>query len=446
MQGLSAESARDLAMRLAGATHSRRVYGTNGPIWERTLTALCDQIRQHLDVDKLNEVTFALLGDGIAVCGVPIHAPPDAVIRFIGQLKQRNIEIVSFAPGVLASEIETLLAFVGADAADVAAINAETWLRERGAENVRIKHVRLTKGPNMDSFRDVYRRGVQGLDGEFRHALNRGVVNVGAVAELADGLMEVVFDASAPVATLLAMKDRQDYSMVHSINVAMMASCQAAALGMSQDQAQQISMAGLLHDIGKTKVPESIVTKTSALTAQEAELMASHSVEGARILMESKGMTGVVPLVAFGHHRLDGDRNILATELVRIADTFDSIRTLRPFDDEEGMRGAVSYMIHFMRNRFNSFLLERFGTICRLFKPGDVRHLTTGELARVVVVHPELSLRPTVEVLKPGKGGATAGAVIDLTNPPVGVQPSLMVPPIPGVFEGLEPAEIDQLG
>ena len=442
--GLSAEAARDLAMRLAGATHSRRVYANSGPIWERTLGALSEHLDAHLESE--NELTFALLGDGIAVCGVPIHAPPDQVIRLIDSMKNRDVEIVSVLRGVVPSELETLMSFLSADAADVAAVNADTWLKERGAQNVRVKNMKLTRGESLDSFRDVFRNGVEGLGGEFRVASARGVVNVGALSELASGLMDVVFESDAPVATLLAMRDRQDYSTVHSVNVGVMAACQAAALGMTEKQAEEVSMAGLLHDIGKTKVPEGIIQKTAALTNEEQILLESHAVEGARILMESRGMMGIAPIVAFAHHRSDGEYALLTNELVRLADTFDSIRTLRPFDSEEGMRGTISFMIHYMRNRFNSYLLERFATICRIFKPGDVRHLTGGETARVVRLHPELALRPTVEILQAGKGGAATGALVDLTSPPPGVQPALAIPPLPAAFEGLTPAQVDQLG
>ncbi len=446
MSNIGADEARDLAMRLAGATHSRRVYASSGPIWERTLGALAEQITHYLDRDDIEEVTFALLGDGIAVCGVPIHAPPSAVARFIGQMKRRDVEIIAFAQGATPAEMETLLTFLSADAADVMAVNADTWLKDRGAEHVKVKHLKLTKDMGLNNFRDVYRRGVGTVQNEFRQADRRGSVNPAAVGELAKTLMEVVYDGEAPVATLLALRDRDDYSMVHSINVGVLAACQASALGMNPDEVHLISMAGLLHDIGKSKVPSAIIQKNGPLNAAEAQLMAVHTVEGARILLESKGLLGVTSIVAFSHHRVDGKAAILGTELVRIADAFDGLRTLRPFDDVDGMRATVSYMIHFLRNRFNPYLLERFATICHLFRIGDRGYLTTGEVAEVMRLNPELALRPMVRVIDKGKGASPAGTVIDLTNPPAGVQPALMVPLRPEKYTGFDPAELDALG
>lgn len=446
MSTLGADEARELVMRLAGATHSRRVYASSGPIWERTLAALAEQIHRYLDHPDITEVTFALLGDGIAVCGVPIHAPPSAVVRFIGQMKRRDVEIISFAQGATPSEMETLLTFLSADAADVMAVNADGWLKERGAEHVKVKHLKLTKDMGLNNFRDVYRRGVGTVQNEFKQADKRGSVNPAAVSELAKTLMEVVYDGEAPVATLLALRDRDDYSMVHSVNVGVLAACQASALGMPQEQVHLISMAGLLHDIGKSKVPEAIIQKAGTLNAAEAQLMASHTVAGARILLESRGLLGVTSIVAFSHHRVDGKAAILGTELVRIADAFDGLRTLRPFDDQSGMRATVAYMIHFLRNRFNPYLLERFATICHLFRVGDRGFLTTGEVAEVLRLNPELALRPTVRVVDKGKGASPSGTVIDLTNPPAGVQPALMVPARPKEFHGFDPAELDSLG
>lgn len=436
---LSSREARDLASRLAGAAHSRRLYTSAGPAWERTLAALHHEMMRVLGDHE--ELTVGLLGESLAVAGVPVDHPPSAVERFVGVLKKRDVEIISFRRGFTAAELETLLSYMSADSADVAAVRADLWLRERGVEHIAIKHLKLMRGEGSDSFRDVYRRGGRDLRVEFERARRQGVVSFGAVAELAKALMEIVVQTEAPIATLLALRDRDDFSLVHSINVSVLVTAQASALGLNDQRVQEISSAALLHDIGKTKVPDAILTRRALLNSQEKALLARHTHEGARILLDTHGMDRLAPLVAAKHH--DGPSDLLPVELTRIADAFDVVRTLRPFDDRAGLKGAVTYLIRNLGHRFNPYLLERFAAMCRLFEAGEHTRLTTGEIVRIVEPHPELALHPVVEVLDRGRGRSDRGALADLAKNP---DERSILPPVPTTLADLAVEEIDALG
>lgn len=443
----SIERSRELAIRIAGATHSLRVYGAKGESWNRVVAGLRDRILEDIG-SGASEVSLGLLGEGIAVCGVPLHAPPDSVVRFIDQLRQRNIEIVSFMPDLAASELEVLITFLTSDGEDVAGVHADQWLSDRGVRNIKIKHLSLERGRRTaHSFQDVVHRGADALDGEFRQVMSRGKVSASMIAQLAGELTELVLDLDAPMSTLIAMRDRQDYSVVHSVNVGLIAGSQAAALGLPEAQVREINQAGLLHDIGKTRVPEAILQKSGALSDGEREILDRHTVEGAKILMESGGLEGVIPIVAFSHHRRYGADSLVATELVRIADMFDSIRTLRPSEDAAAAKGAAAFMVLQGGGSMNIYLLERFATACGLFARGDMGRLTTGELVRVLMLHPDLALHPTVEVLEVGHhGGIKAGQVIDLAAPPAGLENAFLIPELPASLKDLRPAELDALG
>ena len=76
--------ARDVAIRVAGANHGRRLYGQRGQGWARTLAAVMEPLGALFEAGA-QEVTLALLGDGLAVQGLPVTQPPSAVVRFVGQ-------------------------------------------------------------------------------------------------------------------------------------------------------------------------------------------------------------------------------------------------------------------------------------------------------------------------------------------------------------------------
>lgn len=440
----TAARARDLAVRVAGANHSRRLYGVRGQAWARTLEALHTALSTHFEEEGHREVTVGLLGEGLAVLGVPIHDPPSSVVRFMSKLVERDVEIIVIRPGVTSAELETLLSYLGADSADVAAVKADTWLRERGVEHISVKHLRLMTGDGSESFRDVYFRGKRILQREFSRAGQGGAVSPAAVGDLAKSLMEVILEAETPVATLLALKDRDDFSLVHSVNVATLAGSQAGALGLPEPDVQAIVSAALTHDIGKTKVPDTILTKGAPLTDKERALLARHTVDGARILLETPGNDALASIVALRHHDafVPGSPGLCAVELCKLADAFDVIRSLRPFDDAVSMRGAVAYMVRKLRARFNPYLLQRFGALVNIAPPETPVALSSGEIAEVVEPHLELSLHPIVRVTETRRGRWPIGQTVDLSVD----MNVLAVPAIPPAMRDLDPTEIDDLG
>jgi hypothetical protein len=165
-------------------------------------------------------------------------------------------------------------------------------------------------------------------------------------------------------------------------------------------------------------------------------------------LMETQGASQLAAVVALEHHAPPSrDRVALAaTELVRLADVFDGIRTLRPFDDERSMRGAVAYMVRHLWDRFNPYFLERFGKLVGLCPAGDHAWLSTSEVVRVVEPHPELVLHPVIEVLDQRDGELRRGARVDLARFADDPTAARLVPVVPGTFSDLRPAEIDALG
>ncbi|MCK6550205.1 HD domain-containing protein [Myxococcota bacterium] len=440
--------ARDLAMRLAGASHSRRLYSTKGPIWERTLASLRERLDEVLASTDEGELTFALLADGLAVSGVPVLDPPSSVVRFIGVMKERDVEIISVRRGCEASELEALLSFLGADAADVAAMRADTWLAERGVTHVGIKHLRLMRGEGVESFRDVFWRGRRQLARELDRAGRDGVVSAGAVSELARSLVEVVLETKTPVATLLALRDRDDFTVVHSVNVGILAGAQASALGVAEAEAERIVFAALLHDLGKTKVPEQILSNRTGLSPREREVLDRHVVEGARIVLQTSPGDWLSAAVAAEHHLLPSEKKeeVLAVELCRIADVFDVVRTLRPFDDLRAMRGAIAFMLRRLGHRFNPFLLERFAALVGMFDAGDHARLDTGEIVRVAAPNLELPFHPVIEVLDRSTGRLPRGTSVDLARLAARTDAPKVVPTLPSRFADLEPEEIDALG
>src|SRR5918912_2945351 len=140
-----------------------------------------------------------------------------------------------------------------------------------------------------------------------------------ALAELLVGHLEVLlaqFEHAEAVERLYretlasltsALEAKDDYTSVHAREVSELSVDVARRLGLGDELVQAVELGALLHDIGKIRVPESILNKPAALDDEEWALMRTHPVVGERILAPIEALAGVVPIVRSSHERWDGD-------------------------------------------------------------------------------------------------------------------------------------------
>lgn len=143
------------------------------------------------------------------------------------------------------------------------------------------------------------------------------------------------------IGALAATIDAKDpYTHGHSRRVTYYGMLIAEAIGGTPDFVETVKLAGLLHDIGKIGIPESILGKKDQLSNLEYKAMMDHTVIGARILGHIDALKHVIPAIKHHHERFGGggypdglkhDSIPLAARILSIADTFDAITTDRPY-------------------------------------------------------------------------------------------------------------------
>jgi putative nucleotidyltransferase with HDIG domain len=175
------------------------------------------------------------------------------------------------------------------------------------------------------------------------------------------------------IQTLTATVDARDpYTFGHSYQVSTYAFAIASEMGLSEEEVETIRVAGLLHDIGKISIPESILHKEGKLTYEEYEIMKQHAEIGEEILSDIPHLKEVADLVGKHHERFNGagyPRGLktqdipLGAHILGVADTLDAILSNRSYKKEKTVEEA---MLEFERCRGNLFHPEVVDALLRL--------------------------------------------------------------------------------
>lgn len=178
---------------------------------------------------------------------------------------------------------------------------------------------------------------------------------------------------------------RDTYTAHHSGNVATYSSKIAREMNLSDDQCEAIYLGGLLHDIGKIGIPESILTKPSRLSEEEFECIKAHTTIGYRTINHIKSFKdkGILEMVLYHHEQYDGNgypkglkgKEIpLAARIISVADSFDAITTKRSYKPCIPLEYAVREIKNNKGTRYDPEVVDAFLRILEREGPQFIVH------------------------------------------------------------------------
>jgi putative nucleotidyltransferase with HDIG domain len=218
---------------------------------------------------------------------------------------------------------------------------------------------------------------------------------------------------------LTSIKDYDEYTFAHSVNVCVLSMAIADRLGLPKAETAEIGVAGLLHDIGKMHVPLSILNKSEHLSAEEWDTMKRHPMLGVIELSRVRSLRMITsPLfVALQHHvqfagagypQKPGAWNLHRhSRIVSVADVFDAMTTARNYRTMPLAPGKALRFIHDMSGTiFDPVVVKAFIRAMGIYPVGSGVELNTGDVAVVVRQNRELHHihRPYVRLVN-GSGG-----------------------------------------
>ena len=234
---------------------------------------------------------------------------------------------------------------------------------------------------------------------------------------------ETPFDASIPKAfsnklvesvdrnpdallCLTKIREKDDYLLEHSLNVAILLANFATFMGMSEEEVQDLSYAGFLHDLGKINIPDEILHKPGKLTDAEMVVMRSHVNHGVDYLQKTDVAKPLIQAISEHHERLDGlgypagkkgDEISSAGRMLAIADMYDALTADRVYKAGMSSQKAFSILMNDAPTRLDIALVQQFIKCMGVYPVGSLVLLSNDRLAMVLKQN-DSPLSPIVKV------------------------------------------------
>jgi HD-GYP domain-containing protein (c-di-GMP phosphodiesterase class II) len=244
-----------------------------------------------------------------------------------------------------------------------------------------------------DGHLEMYNRAVTALQSVCREIERGRIPGSAQVIKIVDQMAEIIMQEPVALLGLAMIRDYDNYTFTHSINVGVLAMSLGAALGLDATSVRELGIAGQLHDIGKTLVPKTILNKPGKLSSTEFDEMKLHPELGSKIIQEMEGLSPHLSSIVLGHHlhynrsgypawanKLPFDQLI---DIIAVADTYDAMTTLRVYQHPINPKKALQDMKAMTNTILAGVVVDRFVEMMGTYPVGTLVRLDTNEVAIV---------------------------------------------------------------
>ncbi|WP_066498452.1 HD-GYP domain-containing protein [Abyssisolibacter fermentans] len=224
----------------------------------------------------------------------------------------------------------------------------------------------------------------------------------------ADEIISELYSSDNILAKLRQIKDDNDYTFKHSINVSILSTMVGKWLSFSKVEMKQLFMAGLFHDIGKLKISADIINKPDKLDKRETEIIKKHPVYGYELLSNTVGISKNVMYGVLQHHeREDGsgypfglksDKIHEFAKIIAVCDVFDAMTSSRVYRNKISPFKVAEQISHDSFGVLNPKISLLFLKNISAFYVGNIVKLNNGEIGEIVYVDKNNPTRPVVKV------------------------------------------------
>lgn len=265
---------------------------------------------------------------------------------------------------------------------------------------------RIRSSPSFQHFKEDYQLNIESLRDEINNVVEKNIqldINI-----LLKRSLDMISNDKGQVGILDMLQNMREYddsTFSHSMNVALICNIFASWLKFSPEEVELATACGMLHDVGKLLIPHSILSKPAKLSPGEYAQIQKHPVTGYQMLL-SQNVDNHIRFAALMHHEridgsgypmhLTGERIDKFARIVAIADVYDAMtaarvyrgplcpfRVIEIFESEGFQKYDVEYLLIFLENVVNTYIQNR----CRLSdgRDGDIIYINKDRLSRPIV-------------------------------------------------------------
>jgi HD-GYP domain-containing protein (c-di-GMP phosphodiesterase class II) len=304
-----------------------------------------------------------------------------------------------------------------------------------GTDNISISRLRkVSEQEGVGDIRKVvkktYFNAVSYSKGIINKLKSGEKISLKKAKRVVESMVDLLLEEESLLLGMTAIKDYDEYTYHHSVNVSVLSVALGQKLGLSRKALTELGLVALFHDLGKMEIPNEILNKPSSFTDEEWTIVRKHPYWGAKASLKLKGfdLTSIKSaIVAFEHHlnydlsgypavRNKTDLDFFS-RIVTIADQYDAMTSSRvysrtPLKPDK----ALSVMVDRAGKMIDPVLLKVFVNMVGVYPIGTLVFLDTREMGLVYESNPLYHDRPRVLVIVDGKGNKVEGYVVDLSE------------------------------
>jgi len=356
---------------LQNAISARSLYPAEHP---RTLEALAQIVKELQEATAARgEISVFALDDKVVHEGIAVPGSEPIARGLFKTLRSCGYDRLTIKREVTREEIDEFVSLLGE-----LAKRSDPALRERvrNSPNIRLSAFRSTKPGELSvplTEDDFLQEEAGVLGGVWGGVIENRSLDLDSVEGIVIALSKTVEENLGAMIPMASLKSYDEYTGTHIINVSLLAMALSEAIELPPKTVHDVGIAALLHDVGKLKVPESILNKPDRLTNEEFDAIKSHPEEGSRMLFSTPGVPELAVIVAYEHHiKRDGGgypavpkswKPNLASAITQVADIYDALRTDRPYRRGLDRETIMRMMLADSGTHFDPDLLKAFYTL-----------------------------------------------------------------------------------
>lgn len=296
----------------------------------------------------------------------------------------------------------------GVDIADAAAATTEPHPAvEAPIEELPARAATCSARDEMQRASRVLNRSKQAVASLFNEARLGNAVDTQACLPVVEEISESLARNASALIGLARLKDRDEYTYMHSVSVCALMVSLARQLGLNESLTREAGLAGLLHDVGKMAMPAQVLNKPGKLTDAEFDIMRAHPERGHAMLVHSGTMPEAVLDVCLHHHEkvdgsgyphgLKGEQVSLFARMGAVCDVYDAITSRRPYKEAWDAASSLSRMAQW-KGHFDTGVFHAFVKSVGIYPLGTLVRLESGRLGVVVDQNPGKLTEPVLRL------------------------------------------------